>query len=134
MAKYNAKLTPELSKVFCEALSKGHSIEGACGIVGINRQTYHNWYNRGEKARSGKYKQFYCDVETARSKAVSNVEQPILDAIPTDVNSAKWWLSKMRPDLYGDKTYNETKIEADVKTELLMKLERPLPELQDDDK
>jgi hypothetical protein len=131
MARYNMKLTPELSARFCEAISKGHSIEGACGVVGITSQTYRNWYNRGEKAKSGKYKQFYCDVDAARSKAVSNAEQPIINAIPEDVATAKWWLIKHRSDLYGEKTFNETKIDADVK--LLEKLERPLPELKDDE-
>lgn len=130
MAKNNEKLTPELSAKFCEAIAKGHSIEGACGYVGIAFQTYRNWIIRGEKAKGGKYKQFLCDVEKAHDEATRMVEQVIIDSIPMNTQDAKWWLTKRRPELYAERTFNETKVEADVKTELLTRLERPLPELE----
>ena len=47
-----------------------------------------------------------------------------------NTQDAKWWLTKRRPELYAERTFNETKVEADVKTELLTRLERPLPELE----
>lgn len=131
--KNNEKLTPELQEKFCEAIEKGHSIDGACGYVGISEQTYYNWCNKGNKSKSGKHYNFCCAVDKAKRKATFKVEQPIIDAIPTDEKTAKWWLTKRRPETYGDRTYTEAKIEADVKTELLAKLERPLPELEDDD-
>ena len=131
--KYNAKLTPELSSRFCEAISKGHSIGAACAIVGISRQTYYNWYDKGKTAKSGKYRQFYCDVDNAEDKATHRAEKPIIDAIPHDAREAKWWLIKRRQDLYGERSFNETKVEAEITSDLLVKLERPLPELEDDD-
>ena len=131
--KYNAKLTPELSSRFCEAISKGHSIGAACAIVGISRQTYYNWYDKGKTAKSGKYRQFYCDVDNAEDKATHRAEKPIIDAIPHDAREAKWWLIKRRQDLYGERSFNETKVEAEITSDLLVKLERPLPELKDDD-
>ena len=131
--KYNAKLTPELSSRFCEAISKGHSIGAACAIVGISRQTYYNWYDKGKTAKSSKYKQFYCDVDNAEDKATHRAEKPIIDAIPHDAREAKWWLIKRRQDLYGERSFNETKVEAEITSDLLVKLERPLPELEDDD-
>lgn len=131
--RYNSKLTPELSAKLCEALAKGYSIPAACSVVGIVEQTYRNWYNRGEQAKTGKYRQFYCDANNAKDKATHLVETVIIDAIPSDVGTAKWWLVKHKPDLYGERQFNETKIEADVKADVLTKLERPLPELKDDD-
>ena len=134
MAKrYNQKLTPELSARFCEAISKGYSIGAACAEVGIARKTYYNWYNRGKEAKSGKYRQFYCDVDNAEDKATHRAEKPIIDAIPHDAREAKWWLIKRRQDLYGERSFNETKVEAEITSDLLVKLERPLPELKDDD-
>ena len=130
--KYNRKLTPELSDKLCEALAKGYSIPAACSVVGIVVQTYYNWYNKGRDAKSGKFKQFFCDVNNAQDKATYSVETVIIDSIPDNPKDAKWWLTKRRPDTYGDRQYNETKIEADVKTEILSKLERPLPELDPD--
>ena len=131
IAKYNSKLTPELSAQFCKALRQGYSLNGACGHVGITFQTYRNWYTRGEKAKSGKYRQFKCDVDAANNTAIYNVEKVIIDNIPTNPNDAKWWLTH-RTDLYNERTYNETKIEANVKTEILTRLERPLPELKEE--
>ena len=131
--KYNSKLTPELSAKLCEALSEGHSILAACSTVGIVEQTYRNWYNRGKEAKSGKYKQFYCDVTNARNKAAHKLESIVIESAVDNPKDAKWLLTKKFPDIYGDRTYNETKIDANIKTELLAKLERPLPELEDDD-
>ena len=131
--KYNAKLTPELSKKFCEILMNGHSINAACGKVGIVRKTFYNWYNKGKTAKSGKYKQFACDVDNAQDIAVHNLESIVIESAADNPKDAKWILTKKFPDMYGDRTYNETKIDANVRTELLAKLERPLPELEDDD-
>ncbi len=132
--KYNSKLTPELSEKLCEAIAKGYSIPAACSTVDIVVKTYYNWYHRGEEAKSGKYRQFYCDVENAKDQATHFVETIIIDSLPSNPNDAKWWLTKRRPDIYADRTYNETKLEANVQTELLAKLERPLPELNENDK
>ena len=132
MAK-KTKLTPELSAKFCEAIAKGHSLEGACGAVGITFQTYRNWYVKGENAKSGKFKQFKCDVDAAKDKATHLVEGIVIESMVNNPNDAKWWLTKRRFNIYGDRTFNETKIDADVKTEVLAKLERPLPELKDDE-
>ena len=122
MAKYNAKLTPEVSDKICEALEKGHSIKGACGCVGIHETTYYNWYNRGQEAKSGKYKQFACDVDNARAKATCNVEAVILNVIPESPQDAKWWLSKHNPETYVDRQYNETKLNAKVDAEITVNL------------
>ena len=123
MAKrYNTKLTPELSEKFCNALAKGYSIGAACAEVGISRQTYRNWYNRGKEAKSGKYRQFYCDVDNAEDQATQRAEKPIIDAIPHDAREAKWWLVKRRQDLYGERTYTEAKIDAEIKQEVTVNL------------
>lgn len=120
--KNNAKLTQEVQDTICKALEKGHSVAAACGKAGITERTYYNWYNRGLKAKSGKYHKFVNAVEKAKSKALESVEAVILDAIPTNTGDAKWWLTKHRPDIYGDRTFNETKVEADVKTDVTLNL------------
>ena len=120
MAKYNAKLTPEVSDKICEALEKGHSIKGACGYAGIHEVTYYRWYDRGQTAKSGKYKQFVCDVDYARAKATCKVEEVILDVIPESPQDAKWWLSKHNPETYVDR--QETTLEAQVETEVTVNL------------
>ena len=120
--KYNDKLTPELQEKFCEAIEKGHSIDGACGYVGITEPTYYNWYNKGKESKRGKHRDFYCAVDKAKRKATFKVEQPIIDAIPTDIKTAQWWLVKHRPDTYAERSYTETKINADIKSEITVNL------------
>lgn len=120
--KYNSKLTPELSDKLCEALAKGYSIPAACSVVGIVVQTYYNWYNKGETAKSGKYRQFYCDANNALDKATHFAESIIIDAMPGNPNEARWWLTKRRPDIYVDRQVNETKIDATVETEITVNL------------
>lgn len=133
--KYNRKLTPELSDKLCEALAKGYSIPAACSVVGIVVQTYYNWYNKGRDAKSGKFKQFFCDVNNAQDKATYSVETVIIDSIPDNPKDAKWWLTKRRPDTYGDRQYNETtidaKVESDVTLNLLNRVKEKRQELND---
>ena len=129
------KLTPELSECFCEAISQGYSIGAACSVVGIHRSTYYQWYSKGENAKSGKYKQFKCDVDAAEDKATFRAEKPIIDQIPKDSKEAKWWLIKRRQGLYGERTYTEARIDAEVKSEvtvnLLEKMKQKRNELND---
>lgn len=120
--KYNRKLTPELSDKLCKALAKGYSIPAACSVAGIVVQTYYNWYNKGRDAKSGKFKQFFCDVNNAQDKATYSVETVIIDSIPDNPKDAKWWLTKRRPDTYGDRQYNETKIDAKVESDVTLNL------------
>ena len=120
--KNNSKLTPEVQDIICNELEAGHSVPAACAEAGITERTYYNWYNRGKEAKSGKYPNFYLAVENAKNNALSKVEQVIINAIPESPAEARWWLVKHRPDIYGDKTYNETKVEADVKTDVTVNL------------
>lgn len=133
--KNNSKLTPELSKLICKAIEKGHSIAGACGLAEITEPTFYNWIKRGKESKTGKYKQFVCDVELAKAKATQKVEKVILDEIPDSPQDAKWWLTKHRPDIYVDRVVNETKVEADIKSEvtvnLLEKMKQKRSELND---
>ena len=116
------KLTPELQKEFCKAIEKGYSIDGACGAVGIVKQTYYNWYNTGKDAKSGIQHDFYCAVEAAKAKATHFVEGIIIDQLPENPSDAKWWLTKRRPDIYADRQINETKLDATIESEITVNL------------
>jgi hypothetical protein len=134
-AKYNKKLTPQLRNKLSEAIAKGHSIEGACGTVGINRTTYYDWYHKGENEEADEYVQFKCAMDNAHNEATHLMESIVIESAVENVKDAKWWLTKRRPDIYADKIYNETKLEADVKSEvtvnLLEKMKQKRGELND---
>lgn len=46
-------------------------------LAGINRVTLHRWIERGEKAKSGKYRKFADDVERAKARG----QQKLIDHI-----------------------------------------------------
>ncbi|MBP3226512.1 MAG: hypothetical protein J6M08_06285 [Methanobrevibacter sp.] len=109
MAK--TKLTPELQNDFCEAIENGDSILGACGYVGISEQTYYNWINRAEEAKSRtKFVKFKEAVDKAKAKALHNFEQVITRASMEQWQAAAWMLERRHPNLYGKRE----KIEAEV--------------------
>ena len=130
--KNNDKLTPELQEKFCEAIEKGHSIDGACGYVGISEQTYYNWCKKGQKSKSGKHHDFCCAVDKAKRKATYFVESVIVDNIPDNSKDAKWWLTKRIPDLYADRTYNETKLDAQVESKVTVNLLEKMKQKRND--
>ena len=109
MAK--TKLTPELQESFCEAIENGDSILGACGYVGISEQTYYNWINRAEEAKTRtKFVKFKEAVDKAKAKALHNFEQVITRASMEQWQAAAWMLERRHPNLYGKRE----KIEAEV--------------------
>ena len=53
------KFNQEICNDLCELHSQGLPKERCAYIVGINRKTLYRWLKKGEKAKSGKYRQFY---------------------------------------------------------------------------
>ena len=57
------KLTDKLCDDICNDIKAGVPIDHAAVAHGITRATFYNWYNKGEDAKSGKFKKFYDKVE-----------------------------------------------------------------------
>ena len=57
MTKFNATITTQI----CILRSQGNHMKGIAETVGIRRETIYQWLKKGEKARRGKYAQFYSD-------------------------------------------------------------------------
>lgn len=53
--KFNEQICEEL----CELHSEGLPQKSCADLVGIDRKTLYNWIQKGKKAKSGKYRQFY---------------------------------------------------------------------------
>ena len=69
------------------------------------------------------------------AKGVAPYYEAELTGMPENPNEAKWWLTKRRPDIYADRQYNETKVDANVKSDvtvnLLDKVKQKREELND---
>lgn len=122
------KFNEETCKCLVDNYSKGLTITDCANIAGIDRRTVHRWIQKGEKARSGKYKQFYLEMQKAKSKFKEHHLRKIAEA-------KDWRASQYLLQVTDSETYVVTEkkqVNADVKTDLLEKLQRPLPELKEE--
>lgn len=122
------KFNEETCKCLVDNYSKGLTITDCANIAGIDRRTVHRWIKKGEKAKSGKYKQFYLEMQKAKSKFKEHHLRKIAEA-------KDWRASQYLLQVTDSETYVVTEkkqVNADVKTDLLEKLQRPLPELKEE--
>lgn len=122
------KFNEETCKCLVDNYSKGLTITDCANIAGIDRRTVHRWIEKGEKARSGKYKQFYLEMQKAKSRFKEHHLRKIAEA-------KDWRASQYLLQVTDSETYVVTEkkqVNADVKTDLLEKLQRPLPELKEE--
>ena len=81
-----SKFNEEICQCLIEFYSNGTPLKYCADAVGIKRQTVYNWMNKGKEARSGKYHQFYLDMQKARAKNINKNFQ--------DIQNNKSWMAK----------------------------------------
>ncbi|WP_299523296.1 hypothetical protein [uncultured Methanobrevibacter sp.] len=97
-----SKLTVEITEQICNEIKRGMPLSKAPLIAGITVQTFYKWYNKGEKARSGKFKQFYDKVEEAKAYAIALRVENIRKAGQDGTWQADaWWLERIDPKNFG---------------------------------
>lgn len=113
MAKFNEEICKEL----CDLHEEGLPRKSCADFVGIDRKTLYNWLQKGEKAKSGKYRQFYLNWR----KAEARYEQYHLQKIH---NSKSWMAHQYLLQVKDSETYVvaekqqvESKAEVDLKAE-----------------
>ena len=103
------KFSEELCKNICDDIKEGVPVKHACICQGINESTFYAWYNKGKKAKSGKYKKFYDEVNEARSVAVTLRAKRVYKAGETSWQADAWWLERMVPESFARKDKMEVK-------------------------
>ena len=131
MAK--TKLTDQLCDEICNDIKAGVPIDHASIAHGITRQTFYNWHEKGKTAKSGKFKKFYDKVEEAKSVAITLRARRIYKAGETSWQADAWWLERVDPTNFGRKDHHSVDMNAEVKSENLIKLQKGLERLDDDD-
>ena len=99
-----SKLTPELTAKMCEALGVGASIEQACRLSGIHKDTYFEWCKRAERDREDLGDGQYVDWKRKIDDANDHVELRALTEIRAGVDnwqSRAWFLERKFPDRWG---------------------------------
>lgn len=105
------KFNEEICKDLCEYRKKGLTIKDCADLVGINRHTVTKWVQKGQKAKSGKYHDFYKQWK----KATAQFKLLHLEKID---NSRNWEAHKYLLQVTDPEQYvveERTKVSADVK-------------------
>ena len=71
-----------------EAFRVGHSTAAAAYAGKIHRQTLWRWLSKGEKAKSGAYRDFYNAVEKAKGRPVKLAEEVLVETFTNTGNPA----------------------------------------------
>ena len=105
------KLTNKLCDEICNDIKAGVPIKHAAISHGITEVTFYNWYNKGKKAKKGKFRDFYDDVEEAKSIAITLRARRIYKAGESNWQADAWWLERVDPENFGRKDHH--KIESE---------------------
>ncbi|MGB4715514.1 MAG: helix-turn-helix domain-containing protein [Defluviitoga tunisiensis] len=97
------KLTEEKIKTAVRLAEHGNTIKNIYGALGISKQTWYNWLDRGKKAKSGIYRKFYEEIEAAESRAEARFVTIISKAAEEEWQAAAWWLERKYPERWGKK-------------------------------
>jgi len=88
------KLTPEIQKVIVDAISAGGFIETAVTLAGVSKDTFYQWLKRGNREKSGIYRDFTDSIKKALATAETHYMALIGRAAKTQWQAAAWMLER----------------------------------------
>jgi hypothetical protein len=96
------KLTPEASERICEALRDGAPRAVAAEAADVGDSTLYRWLERGDRARSGRFREFWEAVRAAEAEAMTRALRVVWQAIEAgDGRLAMEFLSRRWPADFG---------------------------------
>ena len=133
------KFTEDIRETIYDLVAKGFTYKDICVVCGIHKNTFYDWMKRGKKAKSGKYKEFYLNVEKAKSLRKNNLIDKLIEKteVKDDWKGYAWLLERGYGDEFARpevkiKQEIESKVEAEVEVktplveaaELILKAEK----------
>lgn len=116
------KLTPEVQKRICDAISAGNYFEAAASYGGIDHATFFRWMEKGEQGRLP-YREFREAVLKAQADAEVSVVAQWKAQIPESWQAARDFLARRFPERWGAKDRHEIehsgKVDANVAFNLM---------------
>ena len=97
------KLTVETQERIIKAIKLGNYAETAACYAGVHKSTYYRWMERGKKAKSGKFREFYDAISQALAQAEVRAVKVIHDALEDDPRAALRFLERRFPSRWGNK-------------------------------
>lgn len=115
-----SKLTPEVQEKICHAIREGNYYEAACAYAGIGYSTFRMWMVKGEKAKSGKYREFVEAVKRAEYEAEARMVALWQEHMPGDYRAIRDFLERRYPQRWGKR--------LDVKQDINQKVQGQVTE------
>ena len=123
------KFSEEICACLVENYGKGIPLKYCADSVGIHRNTLLNWMKKGEAAKSGKYRDFYIDMQKAKSKFIAHHIGKIQDN-KSWMNS-QYLLQVTDPDEFV--VAEKQKIESETKATIQAEVDMTDPRIQEAD-
>ena len=123
------KFSEETCQCLIENYSKGLPLKYCADIAGIDRRTVHRWMEKGRESKRGKYRDFYIDMQRAKSKFVSKHIQKIQDN--KSWMSSQYLLQVTDPDEFV--VAEKQKIESETKATIQAEVDMTDPRIREAD-
>lgn len=114
------KFSEEVCSIILDARSSGMSMVECAGLAGISDRTLHRWLEKGEKAKKGKYRDFYFAYLKANLEFMKYHRDKI--AKHKDWHASQYLLQVNESGKYNQTQKVESKVEAEVKSEVTVNL------------
>lgn len=98
-----SKLTPEVKKRLIDAVKAGNYFEAACRFAGISLSTFYRWIERGQRSRSGEFREFWEELTRAEAEAEARMVAQWQAQIPQDWRAARDFLARRFPERWASK-------------------------------
>ena len=98
-----SKLTPDSQAQIVKALRAGATRTDAAHSAGVDYTSFLNWMDAGQKAKSGKFFEFFHTVTVAESEVRISLANSIAIAGKTDWRAAEAYLKRRDPLHWGDR-------------------------------
>ena len=112
-----------------ENYGNGMPLKYCADSVGIARQTIYDWMNKGKKAKSGKYHDFYLEMQRAKSKFIAHHIQKIGEN--KSWMSSQYLLQVTDPEQFV--VAEKQQIEAETKSTIQAEVDMTDPRIQAQD-
>jgi hypothetical protein len=110
------KLTPELHAQIVECVRSGNWLQTAAWQAGVTPHAVQHWMRRGRQEVEGRYREFFTAIQAAKAQAEAEALNDIQKMGKTDWRARAWFLSRMDPKRFGEKS--TTVIAGDAKAPL----------------
>jgi len=118
-----SKLTPEITKRLIEAIRAGNYYEAACAYAGIGYSTFRAWMIKGEKAKSGKYREFMEAIKKAEYEAEARLVAQWQKHMPENWQAIATFLERRYPERWGKRVDVKQNIKQKVQGQVTQRYE-----------